>query len=100
MTDTDPRTPEELRREARDAEQHCRFARASRLRHKADCLEAQAQSDRAALVRSLRADVDAARRTHGELPGEDAIRFWARQLDIPAPELSAAIGTWPACADD
>lgn len=76
MTGTDPRTPEELHREA------------------------QAQSDRAALVRSLRADVDAARRTHGEMPREESVRFWARRLGIPAPELSAAIGTWPACADD
>ena len=57
-------------------------------------------TDRAALVRSLRADVDAARRTHGEMPREESIRFWARRLGIPAPELSAAIGTWPACAGD
>lgn len=57
-------------------------------------------TDRAALVRSLRADVDAARRTHGEMPDEESIRWWARRLGIPAVELSAAIGTWPACAGD
>ncbi|MBN2192865.1 MAG: hypothetical protein JW751_08615 [Polyangiaceae bacterium] len=35
----------ELRRAARVAESECRFARAARLRHKADCLDAATQGD-------------------------------------------------------
>lgn len=56
-------------------------------------------TDRARTIRIIAAEV-ATLRALGEPIREESIRHFAARLGMPAAELSAAVGTWPACAGD
>jgi len=56
-------------------------------------------TDRARTIRIIAADV-AALRAIGEPIREESIRHFAARLGMPAAELSATVGAWPACAGD
>jgi len=56
-------------------------------------------TDREHLIQIITSEV-ATLKAIGEPIRPEAIRHFARRLGVPAPELSAAVGAWPACAGD
>jgi len=56
-------------------------------------------ADRERTIRVIAAEV-AVLRAIGEPIREESIRHFAARLGMPAAELSAAVGAWPACAGD
>ncbi len=56
-------------------------------------------TDRARTIRIIASEV-ATLKAIGEPIRPESIRHFAARLGMPAPELSAAVGAWPACAGD